>query len=103
MTISPVRKSASKETEGAKTKKPPAKKSAATKTAKTKNLEKEIKDQEGLIKVRVDENKLKLKELEEKYDNMYKKIINLEVNLEDKKYRLFDTDLFTIDELILFS
>lgn len=26
------------------------------------------------------------------------KIINLEVNLEDKKYRLFDTDLFTIDE-----
>lgn len=36
MTISPVRKSASKETEGAKTKKPPAKKSAATKIAKTK-------------------------------------------------------------------
>ena len=68
------------------------------KTVKTKNLENEIKAQEKLVADRVNLNKAKIKELEEKYDNMYKKIINLEVNLEDKKYRLFDTDLFTIDE-----
>ena len=68
------------------------------KTVKTKNLENEIKIQEKLCADRVNLNKAKIKELEEKYDNMYKKVINLEVNLEDKKYRLFDTDLFTIDE-----
>ena len=70
------------------------------KTIKSKNLEKEIKDQEGLIKVRVEENKLKLKELEEKYDLMYKKVINLEVNLEDQKLiHLFESNLYTIDEI----
>ena len=71
------------------------------KTVKTKNLEKEIKDQEGLIKIRVEENKKKLKELEEKYDKMYKNVINLEVNLiEDQKFKqLFNDDLYTIDEI----
>jgi hypothetical protein len=68
------------------------------KTVKTKNLENEIKAQEKLVSDRVNLNKEKIKELEDKYDNLYKKIINLEVNLEDKKYRLLDNDLFTIDE-----
>ena len=68
------------------------------KTVKTKNLENEIKAQEKLVSDRVNLNKEKIKELEDKYDNLYKKIINLEVNLEDKKYKLFDNDLFTIDE-----
>ena len=68
------------------------------KTVKTKNLENEIKAQEKLVSDRVNLNKEKIKELEDKYDNLYKKIINLEVNLEDKKNRLLDNDLFTIDE-----
>ena len=69
------------------------------KTAKTKNLEKEIKDQEKLVNDRVSMNKLKVKELEEKYDNLYKKVINLEVNLEnDKSNYLLDNELYTIDE-----
>ena len=68
------------------------------KTVKTKNLENEIKAQEKLVSDRVNLNKEKIKELEDKYDNLYKKIINLEVNLEDKKYKLFGNDLFTIDE-----
>ena len=69
------------------------------KTAKTKNLEKEIKDQEKLVKDRVNINKMKVKELEEKYDDMYKKVINLEVNLEDKKLiNLLKNDLFIIEE-----
>ena len=68
------------------------------KTVKTKNLENEIKAQEKLVSDRVNLNKEKIKELEDKYDSLYKKIINLEVNLEDKKYKLFDNDLFTIDE-----
>ena len=68
------------------------------KTVKTKNLENEIKAQEKLVSDRVNLNKEKIKELEDKYDNLYKKIITLEVNLEDKKYKLFDNDLFTIDE-----
>ena len=69
------------------------------KTAKTKNLEKEIKDQEKLVKDRVNMNKAKVKELEEKYDDMYKKVINLEVNLEDQKLiNLFKNDLFVIEE-----
>ena len=68
------------------------------KTVKTKNLENEIKAQEKLVSDRVNLNKEKIKELEDKYDNLYKKIINLEVNLEDKKYKLLDNDLFTIDE-----
>ena len=69
------------------------------KTAKTKNLEKEIKDQEKLVKDRVNINKEKDKELEEKYDDLYKKVINLEVNLEDQKLiNLFKNDLFIIEE-----
>ena len=69
------------------------------KTAKTKNLEKEIKDQEKLVKERVNMNKAKVKELEEKYDEMYKKVINLEVNLEDQKLiNLLKNDLFIIEE-----
>ena len=69
------------------------------KTAKTKNLEKEIKDQEKLVKNRVNINKEKVKELEEKYDDLYKKVINLEVNLEDQKLiNLFKNDLFIIEE-----
>ena len=69
------------------------------KTAKTKNLEKEIKDQEKLVKERVNLNKAKVKELEEKYDEMYKKVINLEVNLEDQKLiNLLKNDLFIIEE-----
>ena len=69
------------------------------KTAKTKNLEKEIRDQEKLVKDRVNVNKEKVKELEEKYDEMYKKVINLEVNLEDQKLiNLLKNDLFIIEE-----
>ena len=69
------------------------------KTAKTKNLEKEIKDQEKLVKERVNMNKAKVKELEEKYDEMYKKVINLEVNLEDQKLiNLLKNDLSIIEE-----
>ena len=69
------------------------------KTAKTKNLEKEIKDQEKLVKERVNINKAKVKELEEKYDDLYKKVINLEVNLEDQKLiSLLKNDLFIIEE-----
>jgi len=69
------------------------------KTAKTRNLEKEIKDQEKLVKDRVNMNKMKVKELEEKYDDMYKKLINLEVNLEDQKLiNLLKNDLFIIEE-----
>ena len=68
------------------------------KTAKTKNLEQEIKEQEKLVADRVNIYKARIKELEEKYDNMYKKVINLEVNLEDTKYKLLDNDLFTIEE-----
>jgi hypothetical protein len=69
------------------------------KTAKTKNLEKEIKDQEKLVKERVNLNKAKVKELEEKYDEMYKKVINLEVNLEDQKLiNLLKNDLSIIEE-----
>ena len=44
-------------------------------------------------------NKAKVKELEEKYDEMYKKVINLEVNLEDQKLiNLLKNDLFIIEE-----
>ena len=69
------------------------------KTAKTKNLEKEIKDQEALVKDRVIMNKTKVKELEEKYDDTYKKVINLEVNLEDPKLKyLLNNDLSIIEE-----
>ena len=69
------------------------------KTAKTRNLEKEIKDQEKLVKERIKINKAKAKELEEKYDDMYKKVINLEVNLEDQKLtNLLKRDLFIIEE-----
>jgi hypothetical protein len=69
------------------------------KTAKTKNLEQEIKEQEKLVADRVNIYKARIKELEEKYDNMYKKVINLEVNIEDTKYKLLDNDLFTGDTL----
>jgi len=69
------------------------------KTAKTKNLEKEIKDQEKLVKDRVIMNKTKVNELEEKYDDMYKKVINLEVNFEDPKLKyLLNNDLSVIEE-----
>ena len=69
------------------------------KTAKTKNLEQEIKEQEKLVADRVNIYKARIKELEEKYDNMYKKVINLEVNLEDTKYKLF---IYNCDLLINF-
>ena len=46
------------------------------KQAKTKNLEKENNEQEILIKQRVFDNKNKLKEMENKYDALYRKVIN---------------------------
>ena len=70
------------------------------KQAKTKNLEKENNEQEILIKQRVFDNKNKLKEMENKYDALYRKVINLEINLEDKKYLLDNNELYTIKENI---
>ena len=60
---------------------------------------KHIIREKKLVNDRVSMNKLKVKELEEKYDNLYKKVINLEVNLEnDKSNYLLDNELYTIDE-----
>ena len=57
------------------------------KSAKTQNLEKEIQIQKNIIKERVDINKKKVNDLENKYDSMYKKLIDIEVNCEDKKIK----------------
>ena len=69
------------------------------KSAKTKNLENEINIQKNTIKERVDINKKKVDELENKYDMIYKKIIDIEVNCEDKKIKkILQNNLFTIQE-----
>ena len=57
------------------------------KSAKTQNLEKEISIQKNTIKERVRINKKKVDELENKYQKMYKKLIDIEVNCEDKKIK----------------
>ena len=69
------------------------------KSAKTQNLENEIHQQEDTIKERLNMNKKKMNELEGKYDQMYKKIIDIEVNCDDKKIKsMLDNPLYTIEE-----
>ena len=69
------------------------------KSAKTQNLENEIHQQEDTIKERLNMNKKKMNELEGKYDQMYKKIIDIEVNCDDKKIKsILDNPLYTIEE-----
>ena len=69
------------------------------KSAKTKNIENEIQMQKDTIKERVDMNKKKVGELEYKYDEMYKKLIDIEVNCEDKKIKnMLQNNLYTIEE-----
>lgn len=69
------------------------------KSAKTQNLENEIQIQKDIIKERVDINKKKMNDLENKYDKMYRKIIDIEVNCEDKKVKkMLENNLFTIEE-----
>ena len=69
------------------------------KSAKTQNLEKEISIQKNTIKERVRINKKKVDELENKYQKMYKKLIDIEVNCEDKKIKnMFEENLYTIEE-----
>lgn len=69
------------------------------KSSKTQNLEKEINMQNSTIKQRIDMNKKKVDKLENKYDEMYKKLINMEVNCEDKKIKnMIINNLYTIDE-----
>ena len=70
------------------------------KSAKTQNLEKEIQIQKNIIKERVDINKKKVNDLENKYDSMYKKLIDIEVNCEDKKIKnILKNNLYTIEEI----
>ena len=62
-------------------------------------MENEIKLQKNTIKERVDINKKKVNDLENKYDMMYKKIIDMEVNIDDKKIKkMIHNNLFTIEE-----
>ena len=69
------------------------------KTVKTQNLENEIQNQKNMIKERVDMNKKKISELEKKCDKMYKKIIDIEVNCEDKVIKkMMQNNLYTIEE-----
>ena len=69
------------------------------KSVKTQNLENEIQAQKDTIKERVDMNKRKVDELEDKYDKMYKKLIDIEVNCDDEKIqKLFQSNLYTIKE-----
>jgi len=69
------------------------------KSAKTQNLENEIQIQKDMIKERVDINKKKMNELESKYDKIYKKLIDIEVNCEDKKIKnMLQSNLYTIEE-----
>ena len=70
------------------------------KSAKTKNIENEIKIQKDIIKERVDINKKKVNELENKYDTMFKKLIDIEVNCEDTKIKkMLKNSLYTIEEI----
>ena len=69
------------------------------KSAKTQDLEKEINMQNNTIKERIDMNKKKVDKLENKYDEVYKKLINIEVNCEDKKIKnMIINNLYIIDE-----
>ena len=69
------------------------------KSAKTQNLENEIHIQEDTIKERLNMNKKKMNDLEDKYDQIYKKIIDIEVNCDDKKIKsLLENPLYTIEE-----
>ena len=69
------------------------------KTAKTQNLENEIQIQNKLIKERMDMNKSKVDKLEDEYDELYKKIINLKVNCEDKTIKdMIDDNLLNVEE-----
>ena len=69
------------------------------KSAKTQNLENEIHIQEDTIKERLNMNKKKMNDLEDKYAQIYKKIIDIEVNCDDKKIKsLLENSLYTIEE-----
>ena len=68
------------------------------KTMKTKNLENEIVIQQNTIKEKVENNKKKLDELETKYDNLYRKVIDMELNCDYGSKNKVKQDLFIIEE-----
>ena len=69
------------------------------KSAKTENIKKEIQIQNDTINERIDLNKKKVCNLEDKYDELVKKIINMKVNCEDQKLKdMIDNNLNNIEE-----
>jgi DNA repair exonuclease SbcCD ATPase subunit len=69
------------------------------KSAKTENIKKEIQMQNDTINERIDLNKKKVGNLEDKYDELVKKIINMKVNCEDQKLKdMIDNNLNNIEE-----